>query len=238
MKALILTAGLGTRMQKAYPGIHKNMLTLDGKPLLQRSVEHLKKYGFDEIYMNLHFLPNQIKDFFGDGSKFGVKIKYSFEDEKPLGTSGALVNFVRDLNETFLVLYGDIFTTIDLEKFLKFHKDKKSYASLLVHTTDHPDDSDLVAIDKSHKIYKFFISPHVTTITETNLSSAAIYLIEPEALSYLPKEFPNDFVEDFFPLLLEKGFDMYGYLSSEYSKDMGTPERYEKVKKHFLEFKS
>lgn len=230
MKAAILSAGLGTRMQQAFPGIPKVMLPIGGKPLLEQHILHLKKFGFDEIFINLHYLPEKIKNYFGDGKRFGVKIIYSYEP-KILGTAGALINFKKNLTATFAVIYGDVFTVLNFAKMLAFHKNNKSQATLLVHQTDHPEDSDLIAINNEGRIHKFYISPHSEPIKDANLSSAAIYILEPDVLKFIPEKIPSDFVEDMFPKLLEKGFRMYGYLSNEYSKDMGSPKRYEKVKK-------
>ncbi|MBI2596894.1 nucleotidyltransferase family protein [Candidatus Daviesbacteria bacterium] len=227
MKAVILAAGPGTRMQKTFPQIPKSMLPVTGKPLIQDQIEHLKRFGIKDFYINLHFLPEKIKDFLGNGSKLGVKITYSFED-KILGTSGAINSFKDYLDETFIVLYGDIFTRINFNKFLLFHKNKKSQASLLIHETDHPEDSDLVIINNSNRILNIYTYPHQKPNINNKLSSAAIYILEPSVLRYLPDRF-SDFMEDFFPLLLEKGGGLYGYLSNEYSKDIGTPERYEKA---------
>lgn len=232
MKAVILAAGIGSRMQKAYPGIPKVMLPLKDKPLIDRHIEHFKKFGVVDFYINLHYLPELIKKHLGNGEKWGVRIHYSFEPVI-LGTSGALKNFLQELNETFIVLYGDIFTTLDIQKFYQFHRQKNSQATLLVHQTDHPEDSDLVAINNKGRIHKFYISPHHKITKDINLSSAAMYILEPDVLKFIPEKIPSDFVEDMFPKLLEKGFRMYGYLSNEYSKDMGTPKRYEKVKKDF-----
>lgn len=232
MKAVVLAAGLGARMQKAFPQIPKVMLPIRHKPLLERTIEHLKKFGFDEVFINLHYFPGVVKNYFGDGKRFGVKITYSYEP-KILGTAGALKNFKKYLIETFVVIYGDVFTTLNFKKFLEFHKSKKSQATLLIHETDHPQDSDLVAVDKDGKIYQFYISPHKKPVTDTNLSSAAIYLLEPEILKFLPKTTPSDFLEDFFPILLKKNFRMYGYNSSEYTKDIGTPQRYHQVLEYY-----
>ncbi len=233
MKAVILAAGLGTRMQQDFPHIPKSMLLFNEKPLIQDQIEHVKKFGVKDFFINLHFWASKIKDFLGDGHNFGVNITYSFEKEL-LETSGALTNFKNCLDQTFIVLYGDIFTRVDFNKFLKFHKDKNSQATLLVHTTNHPQDSDLVKIDRDARIVKIFISPHAKRITDTNFSSAAIYILEPEILQFLPKGF-SDFLEDFFPTLLSIGIRMYGYETNEYSKDIGTPERYEQVKKDIEE---
>lgn len=231
MKAVILAAGLGTRMTKAFPFTPKPLLKIGGKPLIQDQIEHLKKFGIKDFYINLHFLPEKINDFLGDGSKFGVNITYSFE-ENILGTSGALNSFRSRLHKTFLVLYGDILTRVNVEEFLQFHRKKNSQASLLVHRTDHPEDSDLVELDYNNKICNIYTSPHSQPTLHTNFSSAAIYILEPEVLQYLPEGF-SDFMENFFPKLLNQSLEIYGYVTKEYSKDIGTPKRYKQVLKDF-----
>lgn len=230
MKAIILSAGLGTRMSKLYPGTPKPLLPVTGKPLIQDQIEHLKKFGFRDFFINLHYQPDKIKDFLGNGSSIGVNITYSLE-EKLLGTAGALNNFKDHLDETFIVLYGDIFTRLDIGKFLKFHRKKKSQVSLFIHETDHPEDSDLVRVNDNNQIIKIHLSPHQSN-PDTHLSSAAIYILEPTALKYL-RPGNSDFMKDFFPLLLKKGVNLFGYLSKEYSKDIGTPERYKQVQLKF-----
>lgn len=234
MKAVILAAGVGTRMQKTFPLTPKSMLPVGGKPLIQDQIEYLKKFGIKDFYINLHFLPEKIKNFLGDGSRFGVKITYSLEG-KLLGTSGALNNFKNYLNETFIVLYGDIFTRVDFDKFLQFHRSKNSQVSLLIHKTDHPEDSDLVGIDDKNLIKKIYTSPRTQPISHTDFSSTAIYILKPDVLKFLPKEI-SDFMEDFFPLLLQKGIKITGYFSNDYSKDMGTPTRYATVQKDVAKF--
>lgn len=231
MKAVILAAGLGSRMAKKFPDIPKSMLPIKDKPLIQDQIEHLKKFGIKDFYINLHFQAKKIKKFLGDGSKLQVNITYSLE-KKLLGTSGTLNNFRHFLNETFIVLYGDIYTRVDLDQFLRFHKRKKSPASILIHKTDHPEDSDLIETTND-KIINIYLSPHEQFNNKTNFSSAAIYILEPNILKFLKKGF-SDFMEDFFPCLLKKKTNIHCYLSDEYTQDIGTPERYAKVKNDLL----
>lgn len=229
MKAVILAAGVGGRMQKQYPTIPKVMLPIGGKPVLEHHIERLKMFGVNDFYINLHHRPDIIKNYFGNGKKRGVRITYSYEPAL-LGTAGALLKLKKYLNKTFFVIYGDIFTRLNFQNFLDFHRRKKSDATLVVHRTDHPEDSDLVAINKDNRIYKFYTSPHVLPVRDTDLSSAAIYTLEPPVLKFIPDKIPSDFIEDMCPILLAKGINMYGYLSSEYSKDIGMPERYKQVR--------
>lgn len=229
MKAVILAAGLGGRMQKQYPKVPKVMLPIGGKPVLEYHIERLKGFGVNDFYINLHHRPDIIKDYFGNGKKYGVRITYSFEPVL-LGTSGALNKLKKYLNETFFVIYGDVFTKLNFKNFLDFHRGKKSDATLVVHRTDHPKDSDLVVINEDNRIYKFYTSPHQKSVTDTDLASAAIYTLEPHVLKFIPDKVPSDFIEDMCPIFLTNGVKMYGYLSNEYSKDIGMPERYRQVR--------
>ncbi len=230
MKAVILAAGLGGRMQKQYPAIHKVMLPIGGKPILEHHIENLKKFGVNDFYINLHHYPDIIRESFGNGKKYGVRITYSYE-QILLGTAGALRKMEKNLNETFFVIYGDIFTKINFQKFLDFHRKKKSQATLVIHRTNHPEDSDLVVMNKDNKICKFYPSPHPFSVANIALSNAGIYILEPQVLKFIPDKIPSDFIEDICPILLAKGVKMYGYSSSEYAKDMGTPERYRQVQR-------
>lgn len=234
MKAVILAAGLGGRMQRQYPSIHKVMLPIVGKPILEHHIENLKKFGVNDFYINLHHYPDIVRTSLGNGKKYGVRIIYSYE-KVLLGTAGALRKMKKNLDETFFVVYGDIFTKINFQKFLDFHRNKKSQATLVIHQTNHPEDSDLVMTNEDDKICKFYPSPHPFSVVNTDLSSAGIYILEPQVLKFIPDKIPSDFIEDICPILLTKGVRMYGYLSSEYTKDIGTPERYRQVQREVVD---
>jgi len=131
MKAIILCAGRGERLRPLTDTIPKPMIPINNKPVLEYIINLLKKNGIKDIAINTSHLPEKIREYFGDGKKFGVKITYSFEPEM-LGTSGALNNFRHffNTNEPFLVFYGDNITNIDLKKMLEFHKQKNAIATL------------------------------------------------------------------------------------------------------------
>lgn len=227
MQVVILSAGEGTRLRPLTNTIAKVMVPINGKPLLEWSIEHLKKFGIKEFFINLHYLPDSITKYFGDGKKFGVKITYSNE-EKLLGTGGALTNFKPFLNQTFLVLYGDVFTTLNVDNLLKFHLKNKADGTIVVRKTDHPQDSDLVDIGKGQKVKNFYFKPH-KEIPNTQYGLTAIYLFNPEALRLLPKRVPFDLARDFLPILLKHKKRLFCYNTDEFIRDIGTVERYQKV---------
>lgn len=230
MKAVILCAGEGTRLRPLTNKLPKVMLPIAGKPILEHHIEYYKRYNITDIYINLHHLPEKIMKYFKEGGDFGVNIDYSYE-ERLLGTAGALNGFREQLEPggTFVVHYGDVISEVNLERMLAYHREKGSVATLAVHPTDHPQDSDIVVMDGEGRITGLHHKPG--TPEHGNLGNAAFYLLEPKVLEYLPKEGKHDFVRDIFPRMLEGGEPSYGHLTDEFLKDMGTPERYREVKR-------
>ncbi len=229
-KAIILSAGIGSRMGEATKTIPKVMLEIAGKPLLQHNIEALRDFGVKEICINLHHLPDKIKEFLGDGDKFGVKIHYNYEPEL-LGTSGALLAFKNILTEDFFVIYGDIIGNIDIKKWVDFHKEKKSDATLIVHPSSHPEDSDIVHIDQNSRIINLIKKPGNRDYGI--LGNAAWYIVSPKVFDYIP-EGNSDFIKDVFPKMLDDGLNLYGYNTSELLGDVGTPDRFKKMEDFFL----
>lgn len=227
MQAVILCAGKGTRLNPLTEVLPKVMLPVGGEPLLGRNIKHLKKFGIDEFFINLHYLPDSITDYLGTGEKFNVKIHY-FKEKELLGTGGALNPFKKSLKQTFFLLYGDILTQLDIDKLLKFHQEKKADVTAVVTETDHPWDSDLASLSADLRVEKLYFKPHKSK-PKTGYGLAAAYMIEPEALKFLPKgvfEFEKGFLQE----LVKENRSVYAYLTDELVKDIGTPERYRQVK--------
>lgn len=227
MKAIILAAGKGTRLYPFTKTIPKVMIPFNGKPLLKLHIEHLKKNGIKDIYINLHYKPDYIKNYFRNGNILGVNITYSLEKEL-LGTAGALSNFRKHLTDRFVLLFGDLFTTLNFTKMEKFHVEKKASVTVAVHTTDHPKDSDLVSIGKNFRLKRIYSKPH-QILPDTRLSMAAIYIFEPKCLDLLPHDVPLDLTQDFLPILMERNKRIFCYNTGEFIKDIGTPKRYKAV---------
>lgn len=232
MQAVILAGGQGTRIRSVNADVPKSMLPIAGKPLLLHQVEFLKLYNITEIIITVNHLKDSIISFFGDGSKFGVSIFY-FEETTPLGTVGGVKAVEHLLKDDFILLYGDVMVDMDIYRLQQFHADKKSECTLVVHPNDHPYDSDLVDIDNDDRVTAFHPKPHQENKYYRNLVSAGLYVFSPSIFSYLQKEAKADFGKDIFPKIYGK-INMYGYNTSEYLKDMGTPDRLEKVTADFL----
>lgn len=229
MKAVILCAGSGTRLRPLTERCPKVMLPLNGNPLLEHHLDWLKRHGIRKIHINLHHLPEVITNYFEDGSRFGVQITYSFE-KKLHGTAGALNSFLDHLDGTFIVHYGDVYSELDVTKMLRFHRRMNATATLVVHPTDHPHDSDIVVVDEHARIISVHHKP--SSIQYGNLGNAACYILEPRVLHYIPNEEGEvDFIQDVFPRMIAAGEALYGYDTDEFLQDMGTFDRYEKLRR-------
>lgn len=232
-KALILSAGQGIRLKPLTDKCPKSMLKIDGKPLLEHIINLLKHYGIREIGINLYYLPGVITNYFGNGKDFGVKIKYSRE-RKLLGSAGALNNFKHFFKDRFVVIYGDLLTSVNLKKMFDFHMKYKVMATVGLYRVNNPTECGVVKLEKDARITHFLEKPKKSEVF-TNLANAGIYVVEPEIMKYIPKNRPYDFGKELFPQLLKKGIAMYGYPIKEYLIDIGTKDKYKKAKKDFIE---
>lgn len=231
MKLVIIAGGKGTRL--GFKEIPKPMVKFNGVPILEHQINLAKKYKINEVYILSGHLSKVIVDYFGDGSKFGVNIKHIIED-KPLNTAGALRQLELELIDRFMVFYGDTIMDIDLASFIKFDSEKKnSIGSIIIHPNDHPFDSDLLEIDNDEKVSSFYSKPHKNNKFYTNLVNAALYILSPSIFNYIPKDVASDFGKDIFPKVILKE-NLYGYKTTEYIKDMGTPDRFKKVEQDIV----
>jgi D,D-heptose 1,7-bisphosphate phosphatase len=232
MKAVILAGGKGTRMGEMTMEIPKPMLTIGGQPVLEHQVELLRKYNITDITILVNYLKDSIIDHFGNGEQFGVQINY-FEEKEPLGTTGGIKAIEDQLQEDFIVFYGDVMIDMHLGRLINFHKEKQSECTLVLHPNDHPFDSDLVETDEQHQVIKFLPKPHPEGVYYKNLVNAGAYILTPGIFRFIDKDKKADFGRQIFPLIYNK-IKMFGYNTAEYLKDMGTPDRLEEVEKAYL----
>ncbi len=232
MQAIILAGGSGTRLGDMTLEIPKPMVILGNRPLLHHQVDLLRKYGVKDITILVNYLKDPIMKYFGDGSAFDVNIRY-FEEITPLGTVGGIKEMEEWITGDFLVLYGDVMINMDLGRLIAFHQVKYSQCTLVVHPNDHPADSDLVEINSTGRVVAFHSKPHDPHETYHNLVNAGAYVLSPKIFPFLEKGKKADFGRDIFPRIFSQ-IPMFGYRTTEYLKDMGTPERLDKVR-HDLE---
>lgn len=223
MKALLLSAGLGTRLGDITKEIPKVLVKVNNKPILQYHLENLKKNGITDIAINTHYMSEKIKEYFGDGGKFGVRINYSYEP-KILGTSGSLNNFREYFNDTFLVIYADVLADFDIKKVLNVHKKNKAIATMVVDKARPFKDKGLIKIN-GEKVEGSVEKPK-SDIPNSYINSG-LYILEPEVIEKIPSG-NSDFVRDIFPALANGG-RVFCSKHEGYIFDIGTPEELHKA---------
>ena len=232
-QAVILSAGLGTRLRPLTSTMPKVMVPLAGKPLLEHHIERLKQFGVSEFFINLHYLPDAITKHFGDGSRWGVKIHYALEPEIR-GTAGGIKNFAGALSDVFFVLYGDTFYKIHYDRLQEFYFSKKdAIGTGTIRKTDHPQDSDLAVLDDDSRVREFLVKPH-KELPPDCWGMSAPYIFSDKILEYIPKNAYYEIDHHLVPDLLRRGHAYYAYKlgEDEFRKDIGTPERYQEAQEY------
>lgn len=230
----ILAGGMGTRLKSRTGLLPKPMAKVMGIPVLQHQIELCRIYGFTKIALLVHYQSNSIEEFFGNGSNFGVELTYVCE-RQPRGTAGALLDALDIMSERFIVLYGDTYADVNLLDFWRFDLESESAGTLFVHPNDHPQDSDLICVNGDH-VVEIHPYPHSEKIDHPNLVNAALYILDKKSLEeVIPIDEKSDLAKHAFPALLERGKILRAYVSPEYIKDMGTPERLDKVERDVIE---
>jgi len=232
---IILAGGAGTRLRARLGDLPKPMIPVAGKPLLEHQVELARQHGFTDLIFFVHYRADLIEQHFGDGRKFGVRIRHVLEKE-PLGTAGAVLAGADMLADRFVVMYGDTMVNVDLGRIWQAHEKAGAIATLLLHPNDHPFDSDLVEVDGHDRVLAFHNRPHPPSVWRQNLVNAGLYVLEKSALTTFaatrgqnPEPKLLDFGKDVFPALVARGEKLLGYNSPEFIKDIGTPERYDRI---------
>lgn len=231
MKVIILAAGLGTRLKPLTDKLPKVMLTVGTKPVLEHLINLCCFHGLTDIILSTHYLPEKISSYFQDGTKFNVRLTYSHETTR-FGSAGAL-KLAEPLlmNETFIVLNGDVLTNVNLTEMIKFHRYKNGLATFLVHKTDHPYDSDVVEFDSSGLITKFFRPNQGDKFK--SLTKTGTHIFQPKVLDFIPLNQFYSLEKQLIPDLLAHKQNLYAYSSNCYSKDMGTSERLNQIRKDY-----
>jgi mannose-1-phosphate guanylyltransferase len=224
LKAVILVGGPGTRLQPLTYDTPKSMVPVLNKPFMEHTIAYLRHFGIEEIILTLNYLPEVIQNYFGDGSKVGARLAYCVEGN-PMGTAGAVKNAEKYLDDTFVVLNGDVFTDLDIADMLACHQRQGAKATISLSWVDNPSAFGVVETDHDGRVRRFMEKPRPNEAT-TNWINAGTYILEPEVLQYIPANSHYMFERGLFPLLLEMDKPVYGYPFSGYWLDMGTPGKY------------
>jgi NDP-sugar pyrophosphorylase family protein len=230
MKAMVLCAGLGTRLGELTREIPKPMLLLNGQPMLAYILVNLRKHGFNQVIVNLHFKSEMIEEFFGDGSRFGVQLTYSHETTL-LGTAGGVKNvesFFRD-EPAFLIHYGDIVTDQDFSALMKSHQQRRALATLLLH--QRKKSNSIVTLDDEHRIIGFLERPTEETRQQSSSPwvNSGVCVCAPEVLDHIAPGTASDLPRDVFSKLVDTR-RLFGFGLSGYRCAVDSPERLAEAK--------
>jgi mannose-1-phosphate guanylyltransferase/phosphomannomutase len=235
MRAVIMAGGSGSRLRPLTCDLPKPMVPVLNRPVMDYTVDLLKKHGIEEIAVTLAYLPGAIKDYFEDGADFGISLQYFVEDT-PLGTAGSVRNAAGFLPETFVVISGDALTDLDISKAVAFHKERGSLATLVLHRQQVPLEYGVVITDEEGRITRFLEKPSWGEVFSDTVNTG-IYILEPEVLEYVAPGKQIDFSKDVFPKLLQDNKPMYGYVADCYWCDIGDLRSYRQAQFDVLEGK-
>jgi mannose-1-phosphate guanylyltransferase/phosphomannomutase len=233
MKAVILAGGEGTRLRPLTSNQPKPMMPVVNQPMMEHIVRLLARHGFDDIVVTVAFLANHIRNYFGDGSEFDVRLRYATE-ESPLGTAGSVRNAIDELDETFLVIAGDVLTDIDLDALVQDHRKRDAFASIGLKRVENPVEFGIVITREDGTIERFLEKPTWGQVFSDTINTG-IYVLEPGIFDFIPAGEVVDFSSDVFPAVLERGLPLYGHIVDGYWEDVGTVEAYRAAHEDILD---
>ena len=233
MKAVVMAGGFGTRIQPLTNSRPKPMLPILNRPMMEHTMMMLKDLGITEFIVLLYFKPEIIKDYFGDGSAFGIKVSYVTPTDD-YGTAGA-VKLAQKLigDENFIIISGDLVTDFDFRKIFDFHEKSKAKLSIGLTSVENPLEFGVVIANKENVIEKFLEKPSWGEVFSDTINTG-IYIIEPEILNFIPEGENFDFGKDLFPLLMQQNVPLMGFSLNGYWRDVGNPESYRDVYEDIL----
>ncbi|HET9444471.1 MAG TPA: sugar phosphate nucleotidyltransferase, partial [Acidimicrobiales bacterium] len=236
MKAVIMAGGEGTRLRPLTSNQPKPMMPLANRPMMEHIILLLKEHGFEDIVVTVAFLANTIRNYFDDGSDFGVRMVYATE-EQPLGTAGSVRNAMEELrDERFLVISGDVLTDIDLSAVVAFHEEKGSMATIGLKSMEDPLEFGIVITNPDGSIERFLEKPTWGQVFSDTINTG-IYVLEPEIFDYIDEGKPVDFSGEVFPRLLADRRPLFGCVVDGYWEDVGTLEAYVRAHQDVLDRK-
>ncbi len=225
IKAVIMAGGKGTRIRPLTTIRPKPMVPVVNRPLIDYVIETIKNSDCREIIITLNYFQSHIKAHLKHDD---LNIKFLVE-KRPMGTAGGVMKALKYIDDTFFVLSGDVLIDLDLNKLLKFHREKKAIATIVLTTVDDPTHYGIAVLDENDQIVKFLEKPSKKEVF-SKLANAGTYVLEPEVFDYIETENGEiDFSKDLFPVLIEKKAGVFGYILDGYWNDVGRPETYLKA---------
>jgi mannose-1-phosphate guanylyltransferase / phosphomannomutase len=232
-----LAGGRGSRLGSITDKIAKPMVEVAGRPVIEHVVNLLKEYGVREFIFTLGYLPETVSSYFGNGSKFGINIKYLIEDT-PLGTAGAVLGARKFVNDDFVVTAGDVLRKLDIDALVEAHKRSGAVATIGLFKI-FKEARSRVLVDKEGFITKFVEHPpEIKKRYGFVWSNDSFYVFKPEIFKYIleskNKDSMVDFGKDVFPAMIKKGVKINTFIGNKYIIDIGTPEGLKKARKTFI----
>jgi mannose-1-phosphate guanylyltransferase/phosphomannomutase len=224
MRAVVMAGGQGARLRPLTSNQPKPMLPIVGQPMMQHIIRLARQHGFNELVATVQFLASVVRNYFGDGSDLGVSLSYATEEE-PLGTAGSVRNARPLLDDRFIVLSGDALTDVDLTDLVDAHQSKGAAVTVTLKRVENPLEFGIVITDEEGRVERFLEKPGWGDVFSDTVNTG-IYVIEREVLDFVPEGSEFDFARDLFPLILEKGLPIYGYVTDRYWTDVGTVDAY------------
>jgi len=234
MKAVVMAGGEGTRLRPMTSGMPKPLLPVVNRPIMEHVLRLLRRHGFTEVVVTVHFLASLVRNYFGDGEELGMALQYATEEE-PLGTAGSVKNAEAALSDgTFLVISGDALTDIDLTKLVEFHKEKQALVTVCLTRVPDPLEFGITILDEDGRVQRFLEKPTWGQVFSDTVNTG-IYVMEPEVFEYVTAGEPVDWSSEVFPRLIEEGRAVFGYVADGYWEDVGTLASYHKAQADVLE---
>jgi mannose-1-phosphate guanylyltransferase / phosphomannomutase len=240
MKAIIMAGGQGTRLRPLTSNQPKPMIRIANLPCMEHIVNLLARHGITDIAVTLQFMPEEIQDYFGDGSEWGVSMRYSIEDA-PAGTAGSVKMAEQQLGlegEQLLIISGDALTDADLTQLVRFHAEKDAEVTMVLKSVENPLDFGIVITEEDGRISRFLEKPAWGQVFSDTVNTG-IYLLEPSVMEEIPdpEEGEYDFSKELFPKLLDQDRPLYGFVTDAYWEDIGTLEQYASAQRDVLDGK-
>jgi mannose-1-phosphate guanylyltransferase / phosphomannomutase len=237
MRAMVMAAGAGTRLRPLTYAVPKPMVPIANRPVLEYTLLNLLRHQITDVVLNLHAYPEMIREYFGDGAAWGMRIRYAHES-KLMGTAGGVKKNESFLGtDTFLVMSGDGLTSANLTELVQFHKKRKALATMALKAVDVRFDYGITITNKNGRINQFVEKPMWGEVF-SNMVNTGIYVFEPRIFSKIPAKTSYDFGHQVWPSLLKAKEPIFGHATKEYWCDVGNLQEYRKAQHDALDEKA
>ncbi len=233
MKAVVMAGGEGSRLRPLTSNMPKPLVPVAGRPIMEHILLHLRRHQLRDVIATVQYLGASIRNYFGDGSEQGVSLTYSVEDS-PLGTAGSVMLARQQLNEPFVVISGDSLTDIDLAAAIRFHRERKAIATIVLKPVPNPLEYGVVVVDDGGAVQRFIEKPSWGEVI-SDLANTGIYILEPAVFDFFRQGEVTDWSGDVFPKLLKEGEHVFGWIADGYWEDVGSHSAYVKANFDCLE---